>query len=202
MGGMEAAFFDLDKTVIDRASIAAFGRPFMKGGLINRRVVARAAFSQLIYLYFGADEERLVRVRQSMLAMTKGWDRDQVRQIVRETLLADDRADHVRRGARTDGAPPGRRSPGLPRLGLTRGDRAPAHRHARRRRRHLLAGRDRRRRVATPAAWPFTPTARQKATAIRELAGRDRDRPRPPAAPTRTRPPISPCSRPWADRWR
>ena len=87
MVGMEAAFFDLDKTVIDRASIAAFGRPFMKGGLINRRVVARAAFSQLIYLYFGADEERLVRVRESMLAMTKGWDRDQVRQIVRETLL-------------------------------------------------------------------------------------------------------------------
>ena len=40
---MEAAFFDLDKTVIDRASIAAFGRPFLKGGLINRRLVARAA---------------------------------------------------------------------------------------------------------------------------------------------------------------
>jgi HAD superfamily hydrolase (TIGR01490 family) len=84
---MEAAFFDLDKTVIDRASIAAFGRPFMKGGLINRRVVARAAVSQLIYLYFGADEDRLVRVRESMLALTKGWDRAQVRQIVRETLL-------------------------------------------------------------------------------------------------------------------
>jgi len=87
MAASEAAFFDLDKTVIDRASIAAFGRPFMKGGLINRRVVARAALSQLIYLYFGADEERLVRVRESMLALTKGWDRDQVRQIVRETLL-------------------------------------------------------------------------------------------------------------------
>jgi HAD superfamily hydrolase (TIGR01490 family) len=87
MDGMEAAFFDLDKTVIDRASIAAFGRPFMKGGLINRRLVARAAISQLIYLQFGADEERLVRVRESMLALTKGWDRDQVRQIVRETLL-------------------------------------------------------------------------------------------------------------------
>ena len=85
--GMEAAFFDLDKTVIDRASIAAFGRPFLKGGLINRRMVARAAISQLIYLYFGADEERLVRVRESMLALTKGWDRAQVRQIVRETML-------------------------------------------------------------------------------------------------------------------
>ena len=85
--GMEAAFFDLDKTVIDHASIAAFGRPFLKGGLINRRMVARAAISQLIYLYFGADEERLVRVRESMLALTKGWDRAQVRQIVRETML-------------------------------------------------------------------------------------------------------------------
>ena len=87
MESMEAAFFDLDKTVIDRASIAAFGRPFMKGGLINRRVVARAAISQLIYLHFGADEERLARVRESMLALTKGWDRSQVRDIVRETLL-------------------------------------------------------------------------------------------------------------------
>jgi HAD superfamily hydrolase (TIGR01490 family) len=84
---MEAAFFDLDKTVIDRASIAAFGRPFLKGGLINRRLVARAAISQLIYLYFGADEERLARVRESMLAVTKGWDRAQVRRIVRETML-------------------------------------------------------------------------------------------------------------------
>jgi len=87
MGEMEAAFFDLDKTVIDRASIAAFGRPFLKGGLINRRLVARAAISQLIYLHFGADEDRLVRVRESMLALTKGWDRAQVRHIVRQTLL-------------------------------------------------------------------------------------------------------------------
>src|ERR1700684_2320731 len=87
MESMEAAFFDLDKTVIDRASIAAFGRPFMRGGLINRRVVARAAISQLIYLHFGADEERLARVRESMLALTKGWDRAQVAHIVRETLL-------------------------------------------------------------------------------------------------------------------
>ena len=49
--------------------------------------MARAAISQLIYLYFGADEDRLVRVRESMLAVTKGWDRAQVRQIVRETML-------------------------------------------------------------------------------------------------------------------
>jgi HAD superfamily hydrolase (TIGR01490 family) len=84
---MKAAFFDLDKTVIDRASIAAFGGPFRRGGLISRRVVARAVTSQLIYLYFGADEKKLERVRETMLALTKGWDRERVRAIVRETLL-------------------------------------------------------------------------------------------------------------------
>ena len=84
---MRAAFFDLDKTVIAKASIAAFGRPFRRGGLINRRVVLRAVVGQLIFLQFGADEERLTRIRESMLALTKGWERDRVRQIVRETLL-------------------------------------------------------------------------------------------------------------------
>lgn len=84
---MRAAFFDLDKTVIAKASIAAFGRPFRRGGLINRRVVLRAVLGQLIFLQFGADERRLARIRESMLALTKGWDRDRVRQIVRQTLL-------------------------------------------------------------------------------------------------------------------
>lgn len=84
---MEAAFFDLDKTVIAKASIAAFGRPFRRGGLITRRVVARAVATQLIYLHLGADERRLARIREAMLTLTKGWDRDQVREIVRETLL-------------------------------------------------------------------------------------------------------------------
>ncbi len=84
---MGAAFFDLDKTVIAKASIAAFGGPLRRSGLVTRRTVARAVTGQLLYLYFGADEERLAKVRESMLAITKGWDRDRVREIVRETLL-------------------------------------------------------------------------------------------------------------------
>lgn len=84
---MRAAFFDLDKTVIAKASIAAFGRPFRRGGLINRRVVVRAVIGQVIFLQFGASERRLARIRESMLALTKGWPRDRVREIVRETLL-------------------------------------------------------------------------------------------------------------------
>ena len=83
---VEAAFFDLDKTVIARASMVAFGRPFYRHGLISRRLLVRGLWGQLVYLYLGADEARLARMRESVLALTKGWQQTQVRRIVREAL--------------------------------------------------------------------------------------------------------------------
>ena len=83
---MEAAFFDLDKTVIARASMVAFGRPFYRHGLISRRLLVRGLWGQLVYLYLGADEARLARMRESVLALTRGWQQTQVRRIVREAL--------------------------------------------------------------------------------------------------------------------
>jgi len=83
----EAAFFDLDKTVIAKASMVAFGRPLYRGGLINRRTVVRAIFGQLVYLHLGASEEKIAKIRESVLHLIKGWDRDQVCTIVEETML-------------------------------------------------------------------------------------------------------------------
>lgn len=83
---MEAAFFDLDKTVIDRASMMAFGRHFYRHGLISRRSVVRGVWAQLIYLHLGASEEKLARIRESTLALSRGWEQRQVRDIVAETL--------------------------------------------------------------------------------------------------------------------
>jgi HAD superfamily hydrolase (TIGR01490 family) len=83
---MEAAFFDLDKTVIARASMVAFGKPLYRHGLISRWLLLRALYGQLVYLYLGADEDRLERMRESVLALTKGWQQQQVRDIVREAL--------------------------------------------------------------------------------------------------------------------
>jgi HAD superfamily hydrolase (TIGR01490 family) len=85
---MEAAFFDLDKTVIAKASMMAFGRPFYREGLISRRSLVRGVWAQLIYLHLGASEEKLARIRESVLALTRGWDQSRVRQIVAETLEA------------------------------------------------------------------------------------------------------------------
>jgi len=81
-----AAFFDLDKTVIAKASVAAFGGPFRRGGLITRRVVARALLGQLVFLHLGADQRRLSRIRETMLSLTEGWDRAEVRSIVQRAL--------------------------------------------------------------------------------------------------------------------
>jgi HAD superfamily hydrolase (TIGR01490 family) len=108
---MEAAFFDLDKTVIARASMVAFGRPFYREGLISRRILLRALYGQLVYLYLGADEDRLERMRESALALTKGWHRDHVRDIVRETLtevvdpIVFDEALELIRGHQAAGQP-------------------------------------------------------------------------------------------------
>lgn len=84
---MEAAFFDLDKTVIAKASMAAFGGPFRRGGLVTRRLLLRVVVTHLIYLHLGADERRMTRIRESALTLTRGWDRQLVRQIVRDALL-------------------------------------------------------------------------------------------------------------------
>jgi HAD superfamily hydrolase (TIGR01490 family) len=83
---MEAAFFDLDKTVIAKASLMAFGRPFYREGLISRSTVMRGLWTQLIYLRLGASDQQLSRVRESVLSLTKGWEQHRVRQIVADAL--------------------------------------------------------------------------------------------------------------------
>jgi HAD superfamily hydrolase (TIGR01490 family) len=72
--------------VIAKASMVAFGRPFRRHGLISRRLVLRALYGQLIYMHLGADEEKLTRMRESVLALTRGWDQAKVSAIVREAL--------------------------------------------------------------------------------------------------------------------
>ncbi len=81
-----AAFFDLDKTIIAKSSTLAFSRPFSRAGLINRRAVVRSAFAQFVYVMNGADHDQLERMREYLSAMCAGWDVDQIRGIVGETL--------------------------------------------------------------------------------------------------------------------
>ena len=84
--GAEAAFFDLDKTIIAKSSALAFGRPFYSSGLIDRRAVLKSAYAQFMFSLQGADAAQMDKMRDSMAKMCKGWDVAQVTQIVDETL--------------------------------------------------------------------------------------------------------------------
>jgi len=86
LDAMEAAFFDLDKTVIAKASMVAFGRPLYRAGMISRWLIVRALWSQLLFEHRGADEERMRKFRESALRVTRGWDQAHVSAIVRDTL--------------------------------------------------------------------------------------------------------------------
>ena len=84
---MEAAFFDLDKTVVSKSSSLALSRPMYRAGLVTRSQLLKGAYAQLVYLLLGADDRKMDRVKESLLALTKGWDKDRVEQVVREAIL-------------------------------------------------------------------------------------------------------------------
>lgn len=83
---MQAAFFDLDKTVIAKSSTLAFGKPFYKAGFLGRRTLMKLGMAQLFYVLFGADEDQLERARDQLLRLTAGWHRAEIEQLVEETL--------------------------------------------------------------------------------------------------------------------
>ena len=83
---MEAAFFDLDKTVIARAALVAFSRPLHRAGYLSRWLVLRALYGHFVFQYLGADDDRMARMRESALRVTKGWNQTHIRALIEETL--------------------------------------------------------------------------------------------------------------------
>ena len=84
---MEAAFFDLDKTIVSRSSSLALSRPMYRAGMVSRGQLLRGAYAQMVYLLVGADEKKMERLKEGMLSLTKGWDRAQVEGLVRDVIL-------------------------------------------------------------------------------------------------------------------
>lgn len=81
-----AAFLDLDHTVIAKSSALAFSKPFMDQGLINRRTVLKSSYAQFLTLLSGADHDQMERMRTHLTNMCTGWNVEQVKAIVNETM--------------------------------------------------------------------------------------------------------------------
>ena len=85
-GAREAAFFDLDKTIIAKSSTLVMGRTFYRDGLISSSMVLKTLYAQAVYQLAGADHERMEQARHAALELTRGWEADRIRQLVRETM--------------------------------------------------------------------------------------------------------------------
>ncbi|MDQ3974780.1 MAG: HAD-IB family hydrolase [Actinomycetota bacterium] len=82
----QAAFFDVDGTVVATASTLAFGRPLYRHGLLTPGALLKSAYAQLVYRFVGVDEARMERLRATALQVTRGWDPERVRRLIREAL--------------------------------------------------------------------------------------------------------------------
>lgn len=82
----KAAFFDLDKTILARSSGLALGRDFYREGLISKRLLMRGMAAQIVYLLVGADEDKMEKMRQKALELTKGWEKAKIERIVAEVM--------------------------------------------------------------------------------------------------------------------
>lgn len=86
MSTRAAAFFDLDKTILAKSSSLAFAKPLYEGGLIGRQEVLKSAYAQMVYLTSGADHDQMERMRHYLSEVAAGWDVEQIKAIVAETL--------------------------------------------------------------------------------------------------------------------
>ena len=84
--GREAAFFDLDKTVIAKAAMLAFGPRLHQAGLLNRWLVVRSLWGQIVFRYLGADEARMQKMRETALRIAVGWDKERISALVDDAL--------------------------------------------------------------------------------------------------------------------
>ncbi len=85
-GAAEAAFFDLDKTIIARSSTLVMGRTFYRDGLLSSSMVLKTLYAQVVYQLVGADHGRMEQARHAALELTKGWEAERIRHLVRETM--------------------------------------------------------------------------------------------------------------------
>lgn len=83
---VNAAFFDLDKTIIARSSPLAFGRSFYRQGLIGRGFLLKGIYAQLVFVLMGADENKMEKMRRQAAHVTAGWEPERVRKVVTEVL--------------------------------------------------------------------------------------------------------------------
>jgi HAD superfamily hydrolase (TIGR01490 family) len=81
-----AAFFDLDRTLIRRASVLALAGTFRERGVISRWQMLKAAAWQVVFTARGADADAVRRAAEDGMRFLKGFSVDEMREIVGDAM--------------------------------------------------------------------------------------------------------------------
>jgi HAD superfamily hydrolase (TIGR01490 family) len=85
-----AAFFDLDKTLVPGSSMFLFARGLYQRDFYRVRDIARFAWGQAAFVFFGAEREAgMQQSRDAALEFVKGRNQDELRSLGRE--IAEER---------------------------------------------------------------------------------------------------------------
>lgn len=82
----QAAFFDLDKTIIATSSAHAYGREFMHNGLISTTEALQMSLAKASYVMAGHSSEQMDASRDQLTTLVSGWDVDEVQRITESAL--------------------------------------------------------------------------------------------------------------------
>jgi HAD superfamily hydrolase (TIGR01490 family) len=69
---IEAAFFDVDNTLVRGSTSILFGKVAFAGGAIKRRDIWRFAFEQMMFIRRGERNDKMADFKDRALALTKG----------------------------------------------------------------------------------------------------------------------------------
>ncbi len=81
-----AAFFDLDRTLLRRSSALALAGSFRERGFISRRLLAKAAAWQLLFVARGASHEAVRRGAEDGLRVLAGHRPEELRELIAEAI--------------------------------------------------------------------------------------------------------------------
>src|SRR4051794_17993906 len=81
-----AAFFDLDRTLIRRASVLALAGTFRERGVISRWDMLKAAVWQLVFTARGADADAVRRAAEDGMRYLKGYSVEEMRELVGDSM--------------------------------------------------------------------------------------------------------------------
>ena len=81
-----AAFFDLDRTLIRRSSALALAGSFRARGLISRTHLVKAAFWQLLFVARGASAETVRNAAENGMRILDGFSVEEMRSLVGDAM--------------------------------------------------------------------------------------------------------------------